>query len=451
MHCLRRLSETGFVYRDRNYEGVDAVLLYATPIAYFLLNAGIMNSQNNVAILALVVGLFNFVMFCVIRFGFAEIGELKKFSEGILLMSALFIAAAIGLHFDGSSLTIIWALQATAMVLIGNLIKSKINTFAGVGFSVITGFEMILSGGLALPVGSVAVFNARSGTLLIVVLMYAAIWAVFHLDMLKGEAEATYKKDEAQVPKYIGILGLFATVFLWINLEAFSFIHDYVLYLPILWLIYALVMTSLSFFIKEQLPRFLSYLVIFVAFGLMIFGQWMLDPLAHQLIFNVRLLTAVIFAIVTGLIVKFMTMNADQLVEGEKGIRGTLILLANLGVLWACTLEVLAYFNQQLVGKSNLAAVSIENTKRVSLSIFWLLYALAGLAVGIFWRSLFARYFSIFLFGITIFKIFLYDTANLSDVYRFVSFIVLGIILLIVGFSYYKFKDRIAEFVNVAK
>ena len=447
-------SLLNFIYRDRNYEGVDGILLYGTPVAYFLLNVSIMGSQDNIAILALVIGLFNFVMFCMVRFGYAGIGELKKFSEGILFMSALFIAAAIGLHFDGSSLTIIWALQAAAMVLIGNVIKSKINTFAGVALSVITGFKMFVSG-LILPVGSVAIFNERSGTFFLIALMYGAIWAVFHFDMLKGQAEATYEKDEAQVGKYVGIIGLLGTIFLWINLESYNFVHDYILYLPIFWLIYALIMISLSFFLKEQLPRFLSYLLIFLAFGVMLFGQWDLDPATHQLVFNVRVLTALVFALVTGFSVKFMSMNSAQLVEGEKGIKNILLFLANISVLWAFTFEIITYFNQQIVrgavqGSSDVVT-SVENTKRVTLSIFWLLYALAGLGVGILRRSLFARYFSIALFAISIFKIFLYDTANLSDIYRFVSFIVLGVILLVVGFVYYRFKDRINEFVTVAK
>ena len=314
----------------------------------------------------------------------------------------------------------------------------------------ITGLKVFL-GGVVLPIGSVAVFNGRSATLLFVTLMYAAIWTIFHFDSLKDAATATYKKDEVQVPKYIGILGVFVTVLLWISLESFSFIHDYYLYLPIIWLVYVLIMTSLSFYINEKLPRFLSYFVIFCAFCLMMMDQWVLDPLSHPLIFNVRVLTAIVFALVSGIIVKFMSIYESQINEGERGVKGVLLLLANLSVLWAFTLEVLSYFNQQLAGLSSQAAVSVENTKRVSLSVFWLLYALAGLGVGIFWRSLFARYFSIALFSITIFKIFLYDTANLSDVYRFVSFISLGIILLIVGFVYYKFRDRIAEFVTVAK
>ncbi len=442
-------SLLNFVYRDRNYEGIDALLLYATPIVYFVLNIYIMKNQDNVALLAAIIGIFNFVMFCVIRFSFGDIGELKKFSEGIFLMAAAFVAAAVGLHFGGSTITISWAIQAAAMALVGYVIRSRLNMIASIFLSVLVGLKMLFFG-LALPIGSVAIFNGRSGTLFVVALMYAAIWAVFHLDLSKG-TNVIDTKEESDMSKYVVIFGLFSTIFLWINVEAHDFLSEYMLYLPIMWLVYSLVMTSLSFFLKEKLPRYLSYILVIVAFIVMVFSQWNLDITTHPLIFNIRVLTALVFAGVSVLFVKFIDVHSEQLAAGEKEFKVVFLLLANIAVLWAFTLEILSYFNTQLSVASGDSLISIENTKRVSLSIFWLLYALGGLAVGIFKRSLFARYFSIFLFGVSIFKIFLYDTANLSDVYRFVSFIVLGIILLIVGFSYYRFKDRITEFVTIAK
>jgi len=443
-------SLLNFVYRDRDYEGIDAILLYATPITYFFINLFIVTGQDNIAIFAGTIGVFNLAAFFVIRFGFSGIGELKKFSEGIFLMSSVFIAAALGLHFGGSPLTIIWAMQAISMVSIGFLIRSKINTLAGVALSILVGLKAFV-GGFILSYGSVAIFNGPSGTLFLVALMYAVIWIVFHLDMFKNETEAVHTKDEAQAGKYVGIVGLFGTIFMWINFQSYHFVPEYTLYLPLFWLIYAVAMSSLSFYIKDALPRFLSYLVVFLAFGVMMFGQWNLDPVTHPFIFNIRVLTALVFALVSGIIIKMMSMNREQLEEGENSLKIVFLSLANLAVLWAFTIEILNYFNQQLLVASDQAGISIENTKRVSLSIFWLVYALAGLAVGIFRRSIFARYFSIGLFALTILKIFLYDTANLSDVYRFISFIVLGIILLIVGFSYYKFKDRIAKFVNAGE
>ena len=443
-------SLLNFIYRDRNYQGVDAFLLYATPIAYFLLNLQIMKTQDSIALLAFVIGMFNFIMFCIIRFGFSHIGDLRKFSEGILFMATIFIAGAVGLHFEGSTLTIMWTLQAAAMTYIGYILRSKINSLLGVGISVLVGLK-ILFVGVTLPEGAVAIFNGRGITLLLVTIMYIAIWAMFHYEMLKSENDSYINKDEGTASKNIAIVGTLGTILLWINLEAYGFITDYLSYMPLLWILFGIVVISVSFFIKEKLPRFLAYPVIITAFMVMIFDQWHIDPVNYPLFFNTRLLTAVVLAIVCGVIVKLMKMYSSQLAEGEKGMRLTFLLLGNLAFIWAGTLEILTYFNQQLIALPEQSSLTIENTKRVTLSIFWLLYALAGLGIGIFMRSVFARYFSICLFGITIFKIFLYDTANLSDVYRFVSFIVLGIILLIVGFSYYRFKDRIEQFVNAAE
>ncbi len=135
--------------------------------------------------------------------------------------------------------------------------------------------------------------------------------------------------------------------------------------------------------------------------------------------------------------------------EGEQSLEGFLLTVGNGAVLWATSFEILDYYNGQL--QNNVGDISIENTKRVVLSAFWLVYALCGLAVGILKRSIFARYLSSILFGVTIFKIFLYDTANLDDIYRFISFISLGVILLIAGYCYYRYKDRITEFVRVEK
>jgi uncharacterized membrane protein len=439
-------SLLNFIYRDRDYKGIDAILLYATPITYFILNSTIMKSQDDIALLALVIGLFNLVMCGVIRFAFVEVASLRKFSEGIFLMSSIFIAIAIGLHFNGSTLTIVWAMQAAAMVLIGYHMRSSTNTFMGVALSTVVGVKA-LSVYLGYYAATEAIFNERSATFIIVALMYAVIWIVFHLDGSKAES-ALHKKEEVIVAKNIGIVGALGIIFLGINLEAHDFIKNYVLYLPLLWFGYALLMTLLSFWTKEKLPRYLAYVVIFIGFGIMIINQWSLNVYEHQFLFNVRTASALACAAVAAIILRCMTVQSAQVDEGEKGMKMLLLWAANLAVLWAGSLEVLGYFNEQM---GIALSTTIENSKRVALSVFWLLYALLGLGVGISRRSIFARYFSIFLFAVVIFKIFLYDTALLSDVYRFVSFIALGIILLIVGFAYYRFKDRISEFVHMEK
>jgi uncharacterized membrane protein len=55
-----------------------------------------------------------------------------------------------------------------------------------------------------------------------------------------------------------------------------------------------------------------------------------------------------------------------------------------------------------------------------------------------------------FLFGAAILKVFLYDAAGLDTFYRFVSYFSLGVLLLLAGYAYNRYRDRISEFVRDA-
>ncbi len=69
------------------------------------------------------------------------------------------------------------------------------------------------------------------------------------------------------------------------------------------------------------------------------------------------------------------------------------------------------------------------------------------MVVGIVWRFRSARILAIAGFAIVVFKVFLYDVVGLSDIYRILSFITLGVILLVISFLFYKYKDEIKEFI----
>lgn len=79
------------------------------------------------------------------------------------------------------------------------------------------------------------------------------------------------------------------------------------------------------------------------------------------------------------------------------------------------------------------------------ISIGWALLGLLIMAIGFYQRRKEFRYQGILLFGITIFKVFLYDTKELSTIYRTISFMVLGSILLATSFIYAKYKDKLKE------
>ena len=79
------------------------------------------------------------------------------------------------------------------------------------------------------------------------------------------------------------------------------------------------------------------------------------------------------------------------------------------------------------------------------ISVGWTILAAAVLVLGFYLKRKQFRLQGIILFGITILKVFLYDTRELDTLYRTISFIVLGIILLLASFIYTKYKDKLKD------
>jgi len=77
-----------------------------------------------------------------------------------------------------------------------------------------------------------------------------------------------------------------------------------------------------------------------------------------------------------------------------------------------------------------------------------MVYGAVLMVWGIAKKAIYERFSAICLFIIVIAKVFLVDTANLGDLYRFFSFIIMGCVLLFTGYLYYRFQDRIREFIR---
>jgi uncharacterized membrane protein len=87
----------------------------------------------------------------------------------------------------------------------------------------------------------------------------------------------------------------------------------------------------------------------------------------------------------------------------------------------------------------------LENLKQMFLSAGWLVYSIALMVLGLVRRLRSLRIIAIILFGVAILKIFFYDLSFLETLYRIVSFIGLGIILLTVSFLYQRYRAMILD------
>jgi hypothetical protein len=76
------------------------------------------------------------------------------------------------------------------------------------------------------------------------------------------------------------------------------------------------------------------------------------------------------------------------------------------------------------------------------ISILWCTFAITFLIYGILKNGKTLRTISLILFAVTIAKVFIFDLRELSQIYKIVAFIILGLIILIAAFAYVKYKEN---------
>jgi uncharacterized membrane protein len=122
------------------------------------------------------------------------------------------------------------------------------------------------------------------------------------------------------------------------------------------------------------------------------------------------------------------------------GVAG-LALLFVLSVNWTRHQESLAAA-ARTAGRSQLVG-ELRWRTQIGLSLLWTLYAAIALAWGFLRSSPVVRYASLALFGLTVIKVFAVDLGAVKTAYRILSFLVLGVVLLLVSLVYQKRRQPI--------
>ena len=98
--------------------------------------------------------------------------------------------------------------------------------------------------------------------------------------------------------------------------------------------------------------------------------------------------------------------------------------------LFYLTLQVRRFFHGEILSGPTIDA------EQYCYSSAWLIFGIALLAVGFVLRSQPARMLALGVITLTIAKVFIVDTASISGIYRALSVIGLGVVLLGIGFLY---------------
>ena len=206
------------------------------------------------------------------------------------------------------------------------------------------------------------------------------------------------------------------------------------------WFVEAGVLLWVADRIKSDLLGVFALTAIVLGTGRLLFLD---NFVSTQLVFNMRM---AVFAVAVAVLAFAAYLASKREDENAKIIAAVALIAMNALALIALSREVADYYSQEISATLPAPGAwraqhwteirSIEIARDFTYSALYMGYGAMLMIVG-FWRSsAFVRWQGLVLIAATTAKVFIYDTSQLDRVYRILSFIVLGVLLLAVSFAY---------------
>ena len=444
---------TGFKLRFPLYRVLGNILFVVTILRLLFFDGGLPEKalaiMNGRFVAYLVFVAFAAAAAYIYRKKESELGDDEKQMSSMLALEAA-IMAIIGSTLElkefvthyGQWTVVLWSLEALALVALG--FRAKLQSYRILGSLVfyIALFRVLFIESY-LPFDAQPIFNIR---LMAWMVFFAASIAAAYIyrrrKLTLGEQERQMFSVLAFSSAFSGLAGL--------SFEIHDFFGSY--WYPVLWTAGGLAAGALSFRLKNVTLRTVTYLTFAASFFRLIFFETTLrltQRMQYFPIFNTRVFSFLVSAAAIRYFLALLRRHKDKIGEGEfQMFQPVLFVAFHFLLLWLVSAEIVDYCDHQALLAGRYGAVDFDSVKNVLLSVAWALYGGVLLAVGIFKKAVYERFLAIGLFFVVILKVFLVDTADLSNLYRFFSFITLGCILLLTGYLYYRYQDRIRKFVK---
>lgn len=150
-----------------------------------------------------------------------------------------------------------------------------------------------------------------------------------------------------------------------------------------------------------------------------------------SVIFNLQFMIGLLVAVLLSGGAWMILRCRPGLVEPSLAIVG-FASIAAIG-LWLGSLEIDRFFATNAMGK------------QMGLSVYWMLYGVLLVLVGFARHVNACRYVGLALLTITVAKVLLIDLANVEQIWRVVSLIVSGLLLIVTSVAYRKFASRLLD------
>ena len=226
--------------------------------------------------------------------------------------------------------------------------------------------------------------------------------------------------------------------------------------LALVWILYATCAFLVGAWRKARAWRLGGLLLLAFTTPLVLANLIYYDAAWHALVLNRTLAVFAVFVAALWLIVRTYARSGEAFEEAST-VRPIATVAANLLAIVALSAQAAGYYEARITAELSRAGVefwpedfpaSLRNlalAKQLSLSVVWGLYASGLLIAGQVRRLVLLRVMGLALLSLTILKAFFWDLSSLDRIYRIISFIMLGAILLVVSYFYQRSQQRAEE------
>src|SRR5437667_92111 len=349
---------------------------------------------------------------------------------GVLIgVACVFVTLAIPLALKGPWITLAWAAEGAVLLWLAPRVATPVAAWGGTA-ALILAVLRVWGGDTWASPNWPPVWNA---TFLAHLLTVAAIVAAGQLALsLRGDQLLTTKPEVLRAGLWV-LASQTLSVLLWREPSG-------------LWPAGLLAAPGLGLGALARLIASSTFAVAVPLAALMLFARVLMadDSMAKAAaedLLNRYLVARIVACAVIGLAGRWLAGSGASVHAGTVGrtVSGTagVVLLFVLSQGWTRYQNALLQDAKPGASRRGLRS-EVRWRTQVGLSVLWTLYAAAVLAWGFLRRSAPLRYGALGLLGLTIFKVFVVDLASVKTLYRMLSFLLLGVVLLLVGLLYQK-------------
>lgn len=366
----------------------------------------------------------------------------KKALFGFAGMCVVFLTLAVPLHLKFHGVTMAWSIEGPVLVFLGYLFRYRPVRIAGMAVLVIAAFRLFAFHWPLHKELYYLFWNTRFAAAMSIALASLVYSIIHYRNRDKSTTMDKYlMASSAMFGAFLALIICHAELDKWLQFKAveIDWNRDYLRFsiLKFLWSLGALGFIAASFRFKFKYFLFSSLLALAVA-GIIGIQLYEIRMYEDRVIFlNLRFASCAFGSAMLFFAAYVALKFADDWDMTKYNILNIILSVSCLALLMLLSAEVYTYFYE-----TSLSTIRGRRLGQMSLSAVWGLYAIAAIVIGFLKELRPLRLAGLGLLAITAIKALILDLAGLDQIYRIISFVILGAAMIGASFIYHRLEKR---------